>query len=297
MIYLQITFLSNTIGDISLHHSEISARLRNISVYTFIDAYSAFMLLYGELRKPLCPFFTCKKTAHSYLDKLQTQKPSKNLQTKKPKIIKVGLDQYYKCISAENYEQNKFNGCCPRIIPSSTDIDMAFSVIKTSNTTKTQHNSIIEGVPIFQIKSLEATFKSDKIKVIPLFLSINDANFAVASAYAAKKKCQLITVNQAIVKTEELITKFLKNTKVQKVPFLKSKCHNQVIILKSKLNEKLNRLLKSKSLSNSFEIETGCLEWVIQNMEQDNTGSWSEIFIFPSDLKVLKAIVENSNEP
>jgi len=85
---------------------------------------------------------------------------------------------------------------------------MAFSVIKMSNIIKTQYNSIIEGVPIFQIKSLEATFKFDKIKVIPLFLSINDANFAVASTYVVKKKCQLITVNQAIVKTEELIIKF-----------------------------------------------------------------------------------------
>jgi len=118
MIYFQIIFLSNTIGDISLHHSEINIRLRNISVYTFIDAYSAFMLLYGELRKSLCPFFTCKKTAHFYLDKFQTQKPSKNLQIKKLKIIKVGLDQYYKCILVENYEQNKFNGCRFRIIPS-----------------------------------------------------------------------------------------------------------------------------------------------------------------------------------
>jgi hypothetical protein len=281
MVYYQI-FLSNTIGDISLHHSEIDARLRNISVYTFTDVNSALILLYGELRKPVCPFFTCKETAFSYLDKLQTNIPSKNLQIKKPKIIKIGLDQYYKCISVENYKNNKSNDCCYRIIPSSIDIDATFNIIEVSNITKAQHNSIIEGVPIFQIESLEATFKSDKIRVMPLFLSITDANFAVASAYTVKKKEGLITAKQAIIQTEKLIVKYLENAKVQTVPLMKQKCHNQMTILKSKIKKELNQFLKTKFLSNSFKIETGCLEWVIQNMEQDNTGVWTEVFIVTS---------------
>ena len=65
----------NVLGDLALHPSEIESRLRDVTVYTLVDANAAFILITGDDNMSLCPFFLSKETAEAYQKKLAAEAP------------------------------------------------------------------------------------------------------------------------------------------------------------------------------------------------------------------------------
>lgn len=275
----------NLVGDLALHHSEIEARLQDITVFALVDCNAAFIVVSGE-HKSLCPFFMSKDIAEAYHGRLTADAPD---MANKTRIVAIGLDRYFKYVTSEVNEGDDMKAVVFRIIPDPKEVENALRVIRTSRGIGYQACTSLEGVPLFQAASLEIKPTFGAIRATPFFLTKDDAYLAVLSGLSHKEN--LAVASEQKVSTDLQMAANLNNKKPE------SKYHNQIDRVLNRPQEIQDRQEEADNTSHDLKLEVGCLEWVIQQMEEDITGEWSEVvFIPPGFIRAMheeKAIHNN----
>jgi hypothetical protein len=279
--------LKNSSLELSLHPSEIETRLRDIPVYALVDNESQIYLIKGKQKKILCPFFIRKNSAEIFHEKLKII--SKDM-AKCSRVVEIGLDQYYKCVVSNSKKLLYSKAVTFRLIPDPREVENALKLLKTSERANATIPQKLDGVPLFQIESLEVKIASETIRAMPLFFTKDDADLALMASYSAKKERQKIQANEAIKLVNKKIEKFEniaelssvnENNVLQSCSFKSFKFERHLENAKKRLDQEHLRLERAYLNGDKPCIQVGCLEWVIQQMEEDTKGLWSEIVFIP----------------
>jgi len=229
-------------GEVAIHASEIESRLKSISVFAIMDIDRTFLFTTGHSKRCLCPFFLNREMAELYESSLVTKCPD---MIQKTCVIETGLDQVFKFISNET-DESIIKNVNFRFIPDPKEVLEALEVLHKTEKNKVHSDLCIEGIPLFHSRSLELKPISGSTRVLPLFFSKNDIDLAIANAKRTEKKIR--------DKNYEIRIEGEKTTEIRKKPY---------------------------TTSTDTTIEVGCLEWVLQQMGEDEKGVWTEILFIP----------------
>eukprot|EP00747_Dinoflagellata_sp_TGD_P148902 gnl/TRDRNA2_/TRDRNA2_176964_c0_seq1.p1 gnl/TRDRNA2_/TRDRNA2_176964_c0~~gnl/TRDRNA2_/TRDRNA2_176964_c0_seq1.p1 ORF type:complete len:293 (+),score=-14.59 gnl/TRDRNA2_/TRDRNA2_176964_c0_seq1:67-945(+) len=230
------------IREVAIHPSEIESRLKSVNVYALMDLDRTSLFTTGYLERSLCPFFLNRHIAELYESSFVIKCLDMICKTC---ITEISLNQIFKFI---NYDVSNsiMKNVTFRFIPDPTEVLEALQLLHKTEKSKIHSDLCFEGVPLFHTRSLELKPTSESTRVLPLFLSKHDLDIAIKRAKTEKK--YLGTKNNEI-----------KSTNLDYAAG------------------------KGKSWTTSIDnmIEVGCLEWVLQQMEEDEKGVWTEALIIP----------------
>merc|ERR1719160_806488 len=253
---------------LALHYLEIEARLQHITVHGVVNHKREFILLAGERNTYFSPFFMSEKTAKLYERRLQTYTTELAEETH---IVAIGFDRYYKYVSSDIHDHKRAENVSLRLIPDLEEVIGATQLIRTSEHHTDMRTIALEGIPVFQAEFLEIKSESQMFKATPFFFTAEDANLAVIFAYARKEN--------------EKIDENYKVPIRQKLEISKRHCGSQNMYRKR--SDRSKQCLQKTDVARQFaavqkpHVEIGCLEWVIQQMEEDKKGTWAEVTFIP----------------
>merc|ERR1719356_917631 len=110
------------------------------------------------------------------------------------------------------------------------------------------------------------------------------------STNLAEVKQHTVLAHKIVTKTYAIITKIKKNLQMirkcvnvnsQYIPTLNYNHLDQLTNAKNQLKKKQKLLNETDCLAAEPNIEVGCLEWVIQQMEKDSNGAWAKVTFIP----------------
>lgn len=182
-----------------------------------------------------------------------------------------------------------------RLVPDPAEIFNAIQLITESNIKEFTTNFGFEGVPVYQVESLYVKLASGTMRATPLFLSKESAEISLSYACETKKKHIDPNLKELVNKTK---------TDIDKAKYAFESLRKPDVLQtqqKSALSRKFNQHEESEELSRRQIKEyilifikhllvdkVGNLEWVIQQMEQDCVGIWSEIIFIPPGIVNLE---------
>merc|ERR1712217_84012 len=137
------------------------------------------------------------------------------------------------------------------------------------------------GIPIFQTDLIEVHMAPGTIKLKPLFFSKEDIEKVLQSINFEKELIQIILAKKINTKSLLSIEKIQKEFKLNDLS-TEIKIQMKLHRLRNKLLKVKKNLIENNSLIYEPKIEVSCLEWLIQQMELDCNGIWSEILLIPS---------------
>jgi hypothetical protein len=236
-----------------------------------------------------------KLTAEKYHDKIfrDNQDMAKNA-----RVVALGLDQYYKyaCASSEYSLNQKPKKVLFRLVPDPAEISNAIQLTTESNRKEFTTNFGFEGVPVYQVESLYVKLASGTMRATPLFLSKESAEISLSYTCETKKKHIDPNLKELVNKTKTDIDKAKYAFESLRKPDVLQTQQKSALPRKFNQHEESEELSRRQSkrftTSNSTNsetiIEVGSLEWVIQQMEQDCVGIWSEIIFIPPGIVNLE---------
>jgi DNA replication protein DnaD len=183
-----------------------------------------------------------------------------------------------------------------RLVPDPAEISNAIQLTTESNRKEFTTNFGFEGVPVYQVESLYVKLASGTMRATPLFLSKESAEISLSYTCETKKKHIDPNLKELVNKTKTDIDKAKYAFESLRKPDVLQTQQKSALPRKFNQHEESEELSRRQSkrftTSNSTNSETisevGSLEWVIQQMEQDCVGIWSEIIFIPPGIVNLE---------